>query len=95
MPATEATYRRDLNGTIRTHHDLVSTTSSDDIDCDIGGPAGAATEQRDCGQRLRGPFNVQWVSNDTVSGMGRHHPSPRTCNPINTSTTEDVLVRVG
>jgi len=90
-PQPNNAYLIDLNGTIHTHHDWFDKLP-DDIDCDIEDLL-ALPPSSDCGSAFGGQFNVQWVSNDTVYGMGG---TTITANLqlINTSTTEDVLVRV-
>lgn len=91
-PQPNNAYLIDLNGTIHTHHDWFDKLP-DDIDCDIEDllslpPTG------DCGgSTFGGNFNVQWVSNDTVYGTGGTTITAH-MKLFNTSSTDDVLVRV-
>lgn len=91
-PQPNNAYLIDTNGTIHTHHDWFEKLP-EDIDCDIEDLL-ALPPTGDCGGgSYGGHFNVEWVSNDTVYGLGGTTLTAH-LKLFNTSPTEDVLVRV-
>ncbi len=90
-PQPNNAYLIDLNGTIHTHHDWFDKTP-ENIDCDIADLLGLSAPPECAGQSYGGQFALQWVSNDTVHGLGGTTIAAHMelWNPTN----EDVLVRV-
>ncbi|MBK9175247.1 MAG: redoxin domain-containing protein [Flavobacteriales bacterium] len=91
-PQPNNAYLIDLNGTIHTHHDWFDKLP-ENIDCDIADLLGIAPPPACNGQTFGGQFSMEWVSNDTVHGIGGTTLTAH-MRLSNTSATEDVLVRV-
>jgi hypothetical protein len=91
-PQPNNAYLIDVNGVIHTHHDWLDKLP-ENIDCDITDLLGLTPPPECGGQTFGGQFNVQWVSNDTVYGLGGHTLTVQ-MKLFNTSAMNDVLVRV-
>jgi len=91
-PQPNNAYLIDLNGTIHTHHDWFDKLP-ENIDCDIADLLGIAPPPVCSSQSFGGQFSMEWMSNDTVYGLGGTTLTVH-MRLTNTSATDDVLVRV-
>jgi hypothetical protein len=91
-PQPNNAYLIDVDGTVHTHHDWFDKVP-ENIDCDLADLLGLTPPMPCGGQTFAGEFTVQWMSNDTVYGMGGTTLTAH-MRLFNSSSTDDVLVRV-